>query len=102
MNHSDTAAPIYLAHTIHVLPSGQLTGRNPSPGIWLSVICVINVSFAINMLALRTDSFCVCVYVQEKVDTLRLLGAEVRQVPAVAWSDDNNYNHQVYTLYIQT
>ncbi|ELT93980.1 hypothetical protein CAPTEDRAFT_221485 [Capitella teleta] len=30
----------------------------------------------------------------EKVSTLKLLGAEVRQVPVVAWTDDNNYNHQ--------
>ena len=26
---------------------------------------------------------------------LRLLGADVRPVPVVAWTDPNNYNHQV-------
>ena len=31
---------------------------------------------------------------QEKIDMLRTLGAEVRPVPVVAWTDDNNYNHQ--------
>eukprot|EP00127_Corallochytrium_limacisporum_P006328 Clim_evm39s225 gene=Clim_evmTU39s225 len=31
---------------------------------------------------------------QEKIDTLTVLGAEVRPVPAVPFSDPNNYNHQ--------
>eukprot|EP00730_Choanoeca_flexa_P012823 TRINITY_DN4654_c0_g1_i2.p1 TRINITY_DN4654_c0_g1~~TRINITY_DN4654_c0_g1_i2.p1 ORF type:complete len:362 (+),score=67.56 TRINITY_DN4654_c0_g1_i2:131-1216(+) len=31
---------------------------------------------------------------QEKIDTLRTLGADVRPVPAVAFSDPMNYNHQ--------
>ena len=31
---------------------------------------------------------------QEKIDMLKTLGAEVRPVPVVAWSDENNYNHQ--------
>ena len=31
---------------------------------------------------------------QEKIDLLKTLGAEVRAVPVVAWTDDSNYNHQ--------
>ena len=31
---------------------------------------------------------------QEKITTLRVLGAEVRPVPAVPFSDPQNYNHQ--------
>ena len=33
--------------------------------------------------------------IQEKIDMLRTLGADVRPCPVVPWSDDNNYNHQV-------
>ena len=38
---------------------------------------------------------CVCVCVQEKVDALKVLGADVRLVPAVPITDPKNYNHQV-------
>lgn len=31
---------------------------------------------------------------QEKVDLLRMLGADVRPVPAVAYENPANYNHQ--------
>jgi len=31
---------------------------------------------------------------EEKIDTLRMLGADVRPVPAVPFSDPGNYNHQ--------
>eukprot|EP00041_Stephanoeca_diplocostata_P008999 m.135856 g.135856 ORF g.135856 m.135856 type:complete len:387 (-) comp17570_c0_seq5:156-1316(-) len=31
---------------------------------------------------------------QEKIDTLKMLGADVRPVPAVPFSDPDNYNHQ--------
>ncbi len=31
---------------------------------------------------------------QEKIDLLRMLGADVRPVPAVAFTDPANYNHQ--------
>jgi cysteine synthase A len=31
---------------------------------------------------------------QEKIDTLRMLGADVRPVPAVPFTDAQNYNHQ--------
>ena len=31
---------------------------------------------------------------QEKIDLLRVLGAEVRPVPAVPLTDPLNYNHQ--------
>ncbi|CAB3989856.1 cysteine synthase 1-like [Paramuricea clavata] len=31
---------------------------------------------------------------QEKIDMLRVLGADVRPVPAVAYDNPNNYNHQ--------
>ena len=32
---------------------------------------------------------------QEKVDALTVLGADVRQVPAVPFDNPKNYNHQV-------
>ena len=32
---------------------------------------------------------------KEKIDTLVMLGADVRPVPAVPFSDSRNYNHQV-------
>lgn len=35
------------------------------------------------------------VSLQEKIDALRVLGAEVYPVPAVPFDDPNNYNHQV-------
>jgi len=31
---------------------------------------------------------------QEKIDLLKMLGADVRPVPAVAYTDPANYNHQ--------
>ena len=31
---------------------------------------------------------------REKIDLLQTLGAEVRAVPVVPWSDPANYNHQ--------
>lgn len=31
---------------------------------------------------------------QEKIDLLRMLGADVRPVPAVPYDDPSNYNHQ--------
>ena len=31
---------------------------------------------------------------QEKIDTLRILGADVRPVPPAPFSDEQNYNHQ--------
>ena len=44
--------------------------------------------------------FSFCLTMQEKIDMLRTLGATVRPVPVVAWTDPDNYNHQVcqYTL----
>ena len=41
------------------------------------------------LLALSTSFF------QEKIDALRVLGAEVFPVPAVPFDNPNNYNHQV-------
>ena len=35
---------------------------------------------------------------QEKIDALRVLGADVRPVPAVAFDNPQNYNHQVSHL----
>ena len=32
---------------------------------------------------------------QEKIDALKMLGADVRPVPVVPYSDPMNYNHQV-------
>lgn len=34
------------------------------------------------------------VYFQEKIEVLETLGAEVRPVPVVPWTDPDNYNHQ--------
>lgn len=31
---------------------------------------------------------------KEKIEMLKLLGADVRQIPVVPWTDPNNYNHQ--------
>ena len=36
-----------------------------------------------------------CLVLQEKIDALRVLGADVRPVPAVAFDNPQNYNHQV-------
>ena len=33
---------------------------------------------------------------QEKIDALKVLGADVRPVPAVPFDDPDNYNHQVH------
>ena len=33
---------------------------------------------------------------QEKIDALKVLGADVRPVPAVPFDDPDNYNHQVW------
>lgn len=35
-----------------------------------------------------------CAQSQEKIDLLRMLGADVRPVPAVAYENPMNYNHQ--------
>ena len=32
---------------------------------------------------------------QEKIEALQTLGADVRPVPVVPWTDQENYNHQV-------
>lgn len=37
----------------------------------------------------------IIVFLQEKVDALRVLGADVRPVPAVPFDNPDNYNHQV-------
>ena len=37
----------------------------------------------------------VLLQLQEKVDALEVLGADVRQVPAVPFDNPKNYNHQV-------
>ena len=36
------------------------------------------------------------VFSKEKIDILRVLGAEVTTVPVVAFTDPNNYNHHVF------
>lgn len=36
---------------------------------------------------------------QEKIDALRMLGADVRPVPVAPFTDPANYNHQVLTEY---
>jgi cysteine synthase A len=38
------------------------------------------------------------IFVKEKIDVLRLLGAQVTTVPVVAFTDPNNYNHHVFIL----
>ena len=35
---------------------------------------------------------------QEKIDALKVLGADVRPVPAVPFENPDNYNHQVSAL----
>ncbi|ORU94987.1 MAG: hypothetical protein A6F71_10185 [Cycloclasticus sp. symbiont of Poecilosclerida sp. M] len=35
-----------------------------------------------------------CDLMQEKVDAMEVLGADVRLVPAVPFTDPKNYNHQ--------
>ena len=40
-----------------------------------------------------------CCGCQEKVDALEVLGADVRLVPAVPFTDPKNYNHQVLRKY---
>ena len=34
-------------------------------------------------------------YIQERIDALRVLGADVRPVPAVPYDNPDNYNHLV-------
>ena len=38
------------------------------------------------------------IVLQEKIDCLKTLGTDVRPVPAVAFTDPDNYNHQVGNL----
>lgn len=45
------------------------------------------------ILALFLNPVCL-VQSQEKIDLLRMLGADVRPVPAVAFENPQNYNHQ--------
>ena len=42
-------------------------------------------------MAIRSCDLCM----QEKVDAMEVLGADVRLVPAVPFTDPKNYNHQV-------
>lgn len=44
---------------------------------------------------IQTTYTCITVFLQEKVDALRVLGADVRPVPAVPFDNPDNYNHQV-------
>ena len=37
-------------------------------------------------------------FIQEKIDALRVLGADVRPVPAVPYDNPENYNHIVNWL----
>ena len=37
----------------------------------------------------------VFLFIQEKIDALKVLGADVRPVPAVPFDNPENYNHQV-------
>jgi len=39
---------------------------------------------------------------REKIEMLQTLGADVRPVPALAWTDENNYNHQARRFAEQT
>ena len=53
------------------------------------------VSRSMHSLSLMTRTHVVCTQQsQEKIDLLRMLGAEVYPVPAVAYEDPKNYNHQ--------
>ena len=38
-------------------------------------------------------------FFQEKIDVLKVLGADVRPVPAVPFDNPENYNHQVINFF---
>ena len=61
----------------------------------------INMYAYVNKLRLQTRLYMYTYYrkdtrifLQEKVDALRVLGADVRPVPAVPFDNPDNYNHQ--------
>ncbi|ODV82063.1 cysteine synthase [Suhomyces tanzawaensis NRRL Y-17324] len=70
-----------------IQPGGTIVeGTAGNTGIGLAHVC-------------RAKGYKLVIYMpntqaQSKIDTLRLLGAEVHPVPAVAFTDPQNYNHQ--------
>ncbi|XP_067941551.1 uncharacterized protein [Watersipora subatra] len=70
-----------------IRPGGTVVeGTAGNTGIGLAHVC--------NALGYRCVIYMPDTQSQEKIDLLRTLGAEVRPVPAVAWDNPDNYNHQ--------
>ena len=89
--HVQYARPgyIYIFHfsSCRLKPGGTVVeGTAGNTGIGLAHVC-------------RARGYRCVIYMpntqsQEKIDLLRMLGAEVRAVPAVPYDDARNYNHQ--------
>ena len=64
-------------------------------------VCVCACVSVCFMCVFRCVCMCVCVLVpciyvaQEKIDALKVLGADVYTVPVAPFENPNNYNHQV-------
>lgn len=68
-------------------PQGTVVeGTAGNTGIGLAHVC--------NALDLKCVIYMPNTQSQEKIDLLRILGADVRPVPAVPFTDEMNYNHQ--------
>ncbi|XP_002731578.1 uncharacterized protein LOC100377160 [Saccoglossus kowalevskii] len=68
-------------------PGGTVVeGTAGNTGIGLAHIC--------NAMGFKCVIYMPDTQSKEKIDLLRSLGADVRPVPAVAFTDPNNYNHQ--------
>lgn len=68
-------------------PGGTVVeGTAGNTGIGLAHLC--------NALGYKCVIFMPDTQSVEKIDTLKVLGADVRPVPAVPYDDPNNYNHQ--------
>lgn len=70
-----------------IKPGGTIVeGTAGNTGIGLAHLC--------NALGYKCVIFMPDTQSQEKIDALRVLGADVRPVPAVAFDNPQNYNHQ--------
>nr|XP_002130299.1 cysteine synthase 1 [Ciona intestinalis] len=70
-----------------ISPGGTIVeGTAGNTGIGLAHIC--------NALGYKCVIYMPDTQSQEKIDMLKVLGADVRPVPAVPFDDSNNYNHQ--------
>ena len=72
------------------------------PRCWLlylvSYVTGIGLAHICNAMGFKCVIFMPNTQSQEKVDLMRVLGATVYPVPAVAYTDPDNYNHQVRPL----